>query len=95
MKYFKNIIRAWIGLTSIFGFFGAWAMLAQSYKPSPTQPLSVIAYPTLTELAPIGSNFTSQPDANLQVVIPATPTPYPTQPPQIFFARPRLRTSGS
>ena len=41
------MLRLWISITSLFGFFGAWYMLAQSFKPAQTQPLSVLAYPTL------------------------------------------------
>jgi hypothetical protein len=95
MKSFKNILRLWIGFTSVFGFFGAWAMLAQSFKPTMGQLLSATAYPTLTALAPINIiNSGVQSNANLQVVI-ATPIPLPTPQPQIFFAPPRLKTSGS
>jgi hypothetical protein len=96
MKSFKNILRLWISFTSVFGFFGAWAMLAQSFKPPLGQPIPATAYPTLTELAPISIiNSAVQSNANLQVVIPPTPIPYPTPQPQIFFAPRVLRTSGS
>jgi hypothetical protein len=95
MKSFKNILRLWISFTSVFGFFGAWAMLAQSFKPPLGQPLPATAYPTFTALAPINIiNPSAQSNTNLQVVI-ATPIPIPTPQPQIFFAPPVLRTSGS
>jgi hypothetical protein len=95
MKSFKNILRLWISFTSVFGFFGAWAMLAQSFKPPLGQPLPATAYPTFTALAPINTiNPSAQANTNLQVVIP-TPMPLPTPQPQIFFAPPVLRTSGS
>jgi hypothetical protein len=90
------MLRLWISFTSLFGFFGAWAMLAQSFKSAPqAQPqLLVTIYPTLTALPPIGINSTVQPSVALQVITP-TPSPFPTpQPPPVFFA-PVLRTGGS
>jgi hypothetical protein len=94
MKSFKNILHLWISFTSIFGFFGAWAMLAQSFKPALAQPSPVIAYPTLAALAPISINSVAQPNTALLVVIP-TPLPFPTAQPQPVFAHPLLRTGGS
>ena len=97
MKSFKNMLRLWISFTSLFGFLGAWAMLAQSFKPAQAQPLSATAtaYPTLAELPPISINSTAQPNVALQVVIP-TPTPFPTPQPQpVFVQQPFLTTGGS
>jgi hypothetical protein len=98
MKSFKNILRLWISFTSLFGFLGAWAMLAQTFKPvqaQQAQSLPATAYPTLTELAPIDLNATTQPTVALQVVIP-TPTPFPTPVPQpVILWQPRLVTGGS
>ena len=94
MKSFKNILRLWISFTSIFGFFGAWAMLAQSFKPALAQPLPATAYPTLAALAPIGTSTLAQPNIALQVVVP-TPVPVPTAQPQPVFTHPLLRTGGS
>jgi hypothetical protein len=100
MKSLKNILRLWISLTSIFGFFGAWAMLAQSFKPAfaQAQNLPATAYPTLPALAPIGvySTPSGPQNVNLQVIVP-TPTPYPIQPPiqQPVFIPRVLRTGGS
>ena len=96
MKSFKNMLRLWISITSLFGFFGAWSMLAQSFKPAQTQPLSVLAYPTLAALPPINFNSASQPNVNLQVAT-LMPTPIPIlqpQQPQPVFRR-LLRTGGS
>jgi hypothetical protein len=93
MKSFKNMLRIWISITSVFGFFGAWSMLAQSFKPAQAQSLSVIAYPTLAALPPINTNSASQPNVNLQVVT-MIPTPIPMPPPQPIFHR-LLRTGGS
>jgi hypothetical protein len=94
MKSFKNILRLWISFTSIFGFFGAWAMLAQSFKPAQDQPTAVTTYPTLAALAPINLNpDITQSNVNLQVI---TPTPSPIPPPQPRFNfRPALRTGAS
>lgn len=94
MKSFKNIIRLWISFTSIFGFLGAWAMLAQSFKPAVTQLITPTAYPTLATLAPISINFTPQPNVNLQVVT-LTPTLIPTPQPQPLYVPPLLTTGGS
>jgi hypothetical protein len=95
MKSFKNILRLWISFTSIFGFFGAWAMLAQSFKPKqPAQLLPATAYPTLAALAPISTNSAVQPNIALQVVTP-TPLPFSTPQPQPVYAPPLLRAGGS
>jgi len=97
MKSFKNILRLWISFTSIFGFFGAWAMLAQSFKPAqgqPSQPVSVNTYPTLAALAPINLNPNiTQSNVNLQLITP-TPSPIPPPQPRLIF-RPVLRTGAS
>jgi hypothetical protein len=98
MKAFKNMLRLWISITSVFGFFGAWSMLAQSFKPATQgQSLSVIAYPTLAALPPIDTNSISQPNVNLQVatMVPTPiPMPMPQQQPQPVFRR-LLRTGAS
>jgi len=99
MKAFKNMLRLWISITSVFGFLGAWSMLAQSFKPATQgQTSSVVAYPTLAALPPIGSiNSNAQSNINLQVAT-MMPTPIPIQQPQIqpqpVFRR-LLRTGGS
>jgi hypothetical protein len=95
MKSFKNILRLWISVTSLFGFFGAWSMLAQSFKPTQSQSLTVAAYPTLQALPPIGINAPQQPNINLQVAT-MEPTQVPMAPPQTqpIFRR-LLRTGGS
>jgi len=96
MKSLKHILRLWISFTSLFGFFGAWAMLAQSFRPVQAQPLAAAAtaYPTLAVLNPINLNSAAQPNVNLQVVTPI-PTPIPIPQPQPVFQQPLLRTGGS
>ena len=94
MKTFKNMLRLWISFTSVFGFFGAWAMLAQSFKSPQSQSMPpATAYPTLTALAPINVNFNAQANINLQVAT-LVPTPIPPPQPQPIF-RQLLRTGGS
>jgi hypothetical protein len=98
MKAFKNMLRLWISITSVFGFFGAWSMLAQSFKPATQgQPSSVIAYPTLAALPPISINSSAQSNINLEVTT-MIPTPIPMQQPQLqpqpVFPR-LLKTGGS
>ena len=89
MKAFKNMLRLWISLTSVFGFFGAWSMLAQSFKPTQSQSLSASIYPTLAPLPPIGVNTVSQAGVNLQIAT-MVPTPIPMPIPQ-QQAQPVLR----
>lgn len=94
MKSLKNVLRLWIGFTSVFGFFGAWAMLAQSFTPTLTQPSPAAVYPTLTALAPISVYAAAQPNVNLQVVVP-TPMPLPTPQPQPIYMPSMFTTGGS
>jgi len=101
MKTFKNMLRLWISITSVFGFFGAWSMLAQSFKPvSQVQPFSATAFPTLVALPPINSiNPISQSNINMQVatMVPTPipmPMPMPQQQSQPVFRR-LLRTGAS
>jgi hypothetical protein len=93
MKSFKNMLRIWISITSVFGFFGVWSMLAQSFKPAQAQPLSVAAIPTLATLPPMNINSVSQSNINLQVAT-MVPTPIPMPQPQPVFHR-LLRTGAS
>ena len=59
MKIFKNILRWWLSLASIFGFLGGWIMLAHAPKPvSASQSVannSAIKLPALEPLPPLGS----------------------------------------
>ena len=92
------MLRLWISVTSVFGFFGAWSMLAQSFKPATqNQPLSATVYPTLAALPPIGINSNARANINLQVAT-MMPTPIPIPQPQLqpqpVFRR-LLRTGGS
>jgi hypothetical protein len=88
MKHFKSIIRIWIALCSLAGFFGGWAMLAHSPKPAQVaagrQAVAASGALSLPPLPPMPSF--SQAQANFQ--------PIPFQP-QTSFALPRLRTGGS
>jgi hypothetical protein len=97
MKAFKNMLHLWISITSVFGFFGAWSMLAQSFRPTQSQPLTIPVYPTPAPLPPIGVNAVSQADINLQIATMAPapiPMPMPQQHSQPVFRR-LLRTGAS
>jgi hypothetical protein len=88
MKNYKSIIRIWIALCSLAGFFGGWAMLAHSPKPmQATAGREAAAANQTVQLPPLPPmpSF-SQTGANFQ--------PIPFQP-QTSFAMPRLRTGGS
>lgn len=50
----KGFLRTWFGLGSVAGFFGIWAMLAQTYDPSTDKAnFQIPPYPTLEDLAPL------------------------------------------
>ncbi len=85
MKAIQRVLRVFIMIGSLGGFFGGWALLAHAGKPAPVEaaPANVAPVPTLPPL-----NFDTpsqlQPLQPLQQVQPL---------PQ--FTMPRMRTRGS
>jgi hypothetical protein len=88
MKLYKLSLRMIIGVSSLAGFLGGWAMLAHAPKPVAAnaqpaiQTTAPVVIPTL-EAIPSLENRSS----GLQ--------PLPSLPRSNFAARPRLRTGGS
>ena len=81
MKSLQRLLRVFILVGSLSGFFGGWALLAHAAKPAPEPAAAPELAPT--PLPPLNLNTPS----NLQPLPPIQPLPR--------AASPRLRTRGS
>src|SRR5450759_3756405 len=107
MKIYKLALRIWIGLASVLGFLGGWALLAHSGKPVPFTTSSAVSsnvvQPTLQTITATdpstGSPIPTLPPLPTVQSGTATPTSQPVQLPmpsfQISSNLPQLRSRGS
>jgi hypothetical protein len=104
MKQYKLGLRLWIGFSSILGFLGGWALLAQAgkltYPQSPTSNISVatsttsLPTETLNSILPTVSTIpTLQSSSGL--VSPTKIVPIPSATPQATTQVPQFRSRGS
>ncbi len=88
MKPFKNFLRYWLAVMSIFTFVGGWIILAHSPKPvQPNKSTSSLA--PLQNLAPIQTFGNNNNGSGLFPSLPSNSQP------SSGFGFPTLRTGGS
>lgn len=81
MKPITYVVRVFVLLGSLAGFFSGWALLAHAPKPASVEPSVSSAAPAL--LPPPSFD------------VPSRMQPLSPLPPMSQMARPRLRTRGS
>ncbi len=100
MKFFRKLLRYWIGIASVLSFLGGWVILAHSPKPVQLQLSSSVppvALPSLPPIQPYGGTNNSGP-AYFSTTAPTNPPAnniQPIQPVQPGQGVPLLRTRGS